>query len=193
MKVDESMQIEQEEQVLALLCDSSDSSGLTSQEIMDKIDIKSTTLLDILNTLAKSNKIEFLTINNSIVFCPISSLESNKLSKMSQNDKIVYNFIKESHQKGTWLKNIKEKSGLHIKNCNDSIQKLEKLKIIKLVKSVKQPAKKVYMLYELEPSMELTGGSWYTDDQMDVEFIDALSQMIMRFLEKVQNSYFKLI
>jgi DNA-directed RNA polymerase III subunit RPC6 len=38
------------------------------------------------------------------------------------------------------------------------------------------------MLAELEPSVELTGGSWYTDNVMDVEFIDQLSMQIFKYI-----------
>lgn len=44
------------------------------------------------------------------------------------------------------------------------------------------PTRKVYMLYELEPSVELTGGAWYTDQELDVEFIDQLSNQLYRFI-----------
>ena len=38
------------------------------------------------------------------------------------------------------------------------------------------------MLYELQPSVELTGGAWYTDQELDVEFIDTLSNQLYRFI-----------
>ncbi len=38
------------------------------------------------------------------------------------------------------------------------------------------------MLAELEPSVDLTGGSWYTDNVMDVEFIDQLSNQIYKYI-----------
>lgn len=40
----------------------------------------------------------------------------------------------------------------------------------------------MYMLVEYEPSVELTGGSWYTDETMDVAFIDTLSTFILKFI-----------
>jgi DNA-directed RNA polymerase III subunit RPC6 len=160
--------------------------GILTDLLSQKTNLDSTSLLEILNNLAQANKVEFLsTTNNQILIKSIPIEESLKLSKMSVNDKIVYKFIKESCEKGTWLKNIKDKSGLHVKNVVDSIKNLEKEKIIKMVKSVKQPTKKVYMLYELEPDVELTGGSWYTDDTMDIEFIDTLCSMILKFIQKV--------
>lgn len=56
------------------------------------------------------------------------------------------------------------------------LKTLDSRKIIKAVKSVVNKNKKVYMLYELEPSKELTGGAWYTDQQFDAEFTEILTQ-----------------
>lgn len=39
-------------------------------------------------------------------------------------------------------------------------QVLEGRKLVKAVKNVNSPSRKVYMLAELEPSRELTGGAW---------------------------------
>ena len=51
---------------------------------------------------------------------------------------------------------------------------LEGRNAIKTVKSITSKSKKMYMLYELEPAKELTGGPWYTDQDFDHEFIDEL-------------------
>ncbi len=46
------------------------------------------------------------------------------------------------------------------------------------------------MLYELEPSVELTGGAWYTDQELDVEFIDTLANQLYKFIaSKVSTVY----
>ena len=63
-----------------------------------------------------------------------------------------------------------------------AIKQLERQGHIKSVKSVKTPTKKLYMLTEFEPSVELTGGAWYTDDVLDVEFIDQLSHQLLKYI-----------
>ena len=40
------------------------------------------------------------------------------------------------------------------------------------------------MLYDIEPSVELTGGAWYTDQEMDTDFIDQLSEQVHKFIMK---------
>ena len=63
--------------------------------------------------------------------------ESSKLREMNDQERIVYQFIKESGNKGTWIKHIKDKSGLHTKIVTETVHKLEKKLFIKAVKSVK--------------------------------------------------------
>lgn len=38
------------------------------------------------------------------------------------------------------------------------------------------------MLYHLEPSVEMTGGPWYTDNELDTEFIKLLCSASLRFI-----------
>jgi DNA-directed RNA polymerase III subunit RPC6 len=42
--------------------------------------------------------------------------------------------------------------------------------------------KKVYMLAELKPSKEHTGGAWYTDQTFDAEFVNVLKQQCVQFV-----------
>lgn len=105
-----------------------------------------------------------------------------RLSSLSINERQVFMLIKASGNRGTWLKDIRIKSGLHQQVVQLSIKSLEKQAYIKGVKSVKAPTKKLYMVFDVEPSQELTGGAWYTDDTLDVEFIDQLSAQLLKFV-----------
>ena len=120
--------------------------------------------------------------------------EKNRTSSLNDTERIVYQLIKGAKNKGIWIKDIKSKSGLHTQLVNSNVKSLEKKILIKAVKSVKTPTRKVYMLYELEPSVELTGGAWYTDQELDVEFIDQLSNQLYKFiLSKVFLPFFYLL
>ena len=39
------------------------------------------------------------------------------------------------------------------------------------------------MMAHLEPSVELTGGPWYTDNELDTEFIKLLCTAFLRFIQ----------
>lgn len=49
--------------------------------------------------------------------------------------------------------------------------------------SMQHPNLKMYMLEHLEPSVALTGGPWYTDNELDTEFIKLLSTACLRFIQ----------
>ena len=142
----------------------------TMNEIMQEINLLSGTFIQV------------LTVKGKPVFKALDSEEISKTLSMTENERIIYNLIKSSKNKGIWIKDIKSKSGLHTQLVNSNIKSLEKKLFIKAVKSVKTPTKKVYMLYDLEPSVELTGGAWYTDQELDVEFIDQLASQLYRFI-----------
>lgn len=114
---------------------------------------------------------------------------------------MVLGFIKESGDRGVWSKTLKAKSGLHQSVLTKCISQLEGMKKIKSVKSVKvhclfallslgwgmntfvqNPTRKMYMLEGITPSIELTGGPWYTDNDLDTELIEAVAKMCYRFV-----------
>ena len=67
---------------------------------------------------------------------------------------------------------------------------MESKKLIKSVKSVTASKKKLYMLYGLEPDVSITGGTWYSNQDFEVEFVDVLNQQCLRFLqEKVKQCF----
>ena len=46
------------------------------------------------------------------------------------------------------------------------------------------------MLAHLEPSVELTGGPWYTDNELDTEFIKLLSTACLHYIhDRVRTSF----
>ena len=45
------------------------------------------------------------------------------------------------------------------------------------------PTRKIYMLANLTPSVELTGGPWFTDNELDTEFVDLLKKCAYKYLQ----------
>lgn len=45
------------------------------------------------------------------------------------------------------------------------------------------------MLYDLEPSQDITGGPWYSENEFDIAFIEAHAQAILKYIrEAVRES-----
>jgi DNA-directed RNA polymerase III subunit RPC6 len=54
--------------------------------------------------------------------------------------------------------------------------------LVKSVRSVTSKSKKLYMLFDMVPSKEITGGPWYTEQEFDHEFVDELCNYIVSFI-----------
>lgn len=102
---------------------------------------------------------------------------------MDDNELIIYNHIKEAKNEGIWTKMIKARTNLHQTIMNRCLKLLEQKQLVKSVKSVKFPTRKIYMLYDLTPSIELSGGPWYTDNELDTGFIHELSMACLRYIQ----------
>lgn len=102
---------------------------------------------------------------------------------------------------GIWTKHLKTKTNLHQTIIDRSLKTLTQKRLVKRVPSVQvyatlyaivlsidprrliqHPTRKIYMLEGLEPSISLTGGPWYTDNELDTEFIQHLTEVCYKFV-----------
>ncbi|PIL32108.1 hypothetical protein GSI_06814 [Ganoderma sinense ZZ0214-1] len=103
---------------------------------------------------------------------------------MSGEEGMILSYIQSAGNEGIWTKHLKAKTELHQTVIDRCIKSLMQKQLIKAVKSVKYPTRKIYMLYHLEPSVEMTGGPWYTDNELDTEFIKLLCSASLRFIRE---------
>jgi DNA-directed RNA polymerase III subunit RPC6 len=101
---------------------------------------------------------------------------------------------------GIWTKHLKAKTNLHQTVIDRVLKSLTTKNLIKRVPSVQvrsfftlqsvedllnhdqHPTRKIYMLSGLDPSVALTGGPWYTDNELDTEFIQHLTEACLKFI-----------
>lgn len=100
---------------------------------------------------------------------------------MSPDEALIYLHIEESGRDGIWTKSLHGRTNLHHNVITRCLKSLEALRYIKQVKSVKTPTRKIYMLASIEPSIEMSGGPWFTDSEIDTEFIENLLNVIWRY------------
>lgn len=105
------------------------------------------------------------------------------------DEKLVFAVIKESGNKGIWIRDISTKTNVKSTALNKTLKSLESKKLIKSVQSVNANKKKVYMLYDLEPDRSVTGGAWYSGKEFESEFVEILNEQCYHFLvqRKEQN------
>ncbi|CAN0559640.1 unnamed protein product [Ectocarpus sp. 12 AP-2014] len=68
-----------------------------------------------------------------------------------------------------------------------TLKSLEGRHLVKTAKSVTSKSKKLYMLYELTPAKEITGGPWYTDQEFDYEFVKHLSSYVLSYVKEQET------
>lgn len=135
--------------------------------------------------------------------CHVYSCLSNlfRIKNMSQDEALIYFHIEEAGRNGIWTKILHSRTNLHHNVITRCLKTLEAQRYVKQVKSVKNPTRKIYMLSSIEPSIEMSGGPWFTDAEIDTEFIENLLSVIWRYCvslsypstfnpsEKLQESY----
>lgn len=91
----------------------------------------------------------------------------------TEEEQVIYGLIEESKTRGIWIKELRDGSGLNQLQLRKTLKSLETKKLIKTIKAV-GTTKKCYILFDLEPDMSLTGGTFYSEQQLDTELINTL-------------------
>ena len=95
---------------------------------------------------------------------------------------MVYSYIESSQREGIWIKNIYTRANLHQGIVTRCVKSLESRGRIKTIQNAKFPKRKTYMLAGLQPSEDVTGGAFYTDGNLDEDFVDHLLTWIERYI-----------
>lgn len=117
-----------------------------------------------------------------LVFRVIQQEEREKLKDLSAHDVAIYKLIKDSLDKGISKREIIGKSELPTAVVTKSLSFLEKKKIIKHFTSFSKKSLKLFILYDVQPSREKTGGSLFSDGKLDVELVNVLKERIFEFV-----------
>jgi DNA-directed RNA polymerase III subunit RPC6 len=96
----------------------------------------------------------------------------------------VYSLIDEAGSEGIWTKAIKTRANLHDAVFRAAIKALESKHMIADMKSVEHPTRKMYIKASLQPSTRATGGSWYTDNELDEDFIETICKVLYQYVKK---------
>lgn len=91
--------------------------------------------------------------------------------------------ITTTHLRGIWTRDIKVSSSIPQQSLTKALKLLEQRMLIKSIRSVVSKSKKLYVLFDVEPAKEITGGPWYSDQEFDHEFVAALGEYIYRVVE----------
>ncbi|KAG0651389.1 putative DNA-directed RNA polymerase III subunit rpc6 [Hyphodiscus hymeniophilus] len=110
--------------------------------------------------------------------------EARKYRSLKPEHEIVYGLIDEAGSEGIWSKTIKSRTNLHDAVFRSAIKALEGKNMITDMKSVEHPTRKMYIKSSLQPSDRATGGPWFTDGELDEEFIALISNVLYQYVQK---------
>ncbi|KAF9057373.1 RNA polymerase Rpc34 subunit-domain-containing protein [Panaeolus papilionaceus] len=139
-----------------------------------------------LNFLLSAGLFKLLTNSaGQVSFRAVSKEEVLATKGLSGEENLVLSHIKHSGNEGIWTKHLKAKTNLHQTVIDRCLKTLTQKRLIKRVQSVQHITRKIYMLEGLEPSISLTGGPWYTDNELDTEFIQNLMEACYRLISDI--------
>ncbi|KAH9808917.1 RNA polymerase Rpc34 subunit-domain-containing protein [Melampsora americana] len=176
--------LSKDERELFTRCVNAEQRTLSHEELqaaMPKLDVVEK--MNVANSLIARGMLQVKRLQDELFYTAIDKTQQRANSNMTADEKLVYDSIASSGNTGMWTKTLKARTNIHQSNINKFLKSLESKNLIKSVKSVKFPTRKIYMLSELQPSIELSGGPWYTDNELDIEFITVLLRSIHQCLQ----------
>lgn len=87
---------------------------------------------------------------------------------------------------GILIGDLKRELKLQDGSVKKSLKTLENQKLIKNVVDVHHKLNKYFMAVEFEPSKEITGGCWYLEGKLDIEFIRYLKELCLKYIEMIK-------
>lgn len=151
--------------------------------------VKPLELVSSINSLVSRGLIElFRSPKGGLVYRAFQKEEVDLILSLEGDEKIVYQCIKGSGNRGIWTRDLKTRTNLHQTVITKVLRSLDNRRLIKSIKSVKNSTRKVYMLYNLEPSIEVTGGPWFSENELDLEFIEEMCKVCLRYIENKEGS-----
>ncbi|KAG0141620.1 hypothetical protein CROQUDRAFT_663575 [Cronartium quercuum f. sp. fusiforme G11] len=176
--------LSKDEKELFTKCVNAEQRTLSHEELqaaMPKLDVVEK--MNVANSLIARGMLQVKRLQDELFYTAVDKTQQKTNSSMNLDEKLVYDSIASAGNTGLWTKTLKARTNIHQSNIVKILKSLEGKNLIKSVKSVKFPTRKIYMLSELQPSIELSGGPWYTDNELDTEFIGVLLRSIHKCLQ----------
>lgn len=152
------------------------------------VKLKNVELVNALNFLEYHRMCCLRNENNNIYARMRKEEIIKKLSKLSIVDYTIFTKVEASQNNGIWTADIRKQSKLLIHQVQKGVKLLCEQKLIKQVNNIHVKNRKMYILYELEASDKVIGGSFYTDGEFNKKIFNFMKDQICFFLKNHNNS-----
>lgn len=171
------------ERLLALLAASS--SGVTDSALKHAFGAEYEMMVPVLNELLGQNRIQLFTQSSGeMLFRLINEDKAAKMSGLTHEQVLVYQEIEKAGSSAIWSGDIRKKLNMQTQSIDKTLKLLLNRGLIKLTRDVNRKNRKIYILTELEPAKEISGGPWYTDHEFDHEFVQVLGATIVKYVKE---------
>ncbi|RPD63997.1 hypothetical protein L227DRAFT_521286 [Lentinus tigrinus ALCF2SS1-6] len=156
---------------------------VVSQQDLGLLAPDASTRLDALNFLLGTGLFVALeSKGHGLSYRAVTSDELKQKKGLSQEEGLVLDHIRAAGNEGIWTKHIKVKTQLHQAVVDKCLKSLTQKQLIRTVTDVRYATRKIYMLAGIEPSAALTGGPWFTDKELDTDFIKLLMDVCLKIV-----------
>jgi DNA-directed RNA polymerase III subunit RPC6 len=140
-------------------------------------------LVPVINDLLAVNRMQLLTQGDVLFYRIVQEETAAKFEGLGPEQILVYQICERAGNKGIWTRDIKNAANIPQHTLTKTLKILEQRSLLKSVRSVTSKSKKLYMLFDTIPAKEITGGPWYTDQEFDSEFLEALCNFIIQVVQ----------
>ncbi|KAI9772347.1 MAG: 34-kDa subunit of RNA polymerase III (C) [Candelina submexicana] len=140
------------------------------------------TLLQCVQGLMNDGLLKVHTHDGLMAWKVVKPEDAAREKSLSQEETMILSHIRDTQREGIWTTTLRRRVNLHLSIVTRCLRTLESKNFIKAIKNVKYPARKIYILASLNPSEDVTGGPWFTDGELDTNFIDYLADWVQQYI-----------
>lgn len=165
--------------------------GISNKTLMTKFpDEEKNLLVEVINELLGESRLIMSKgggADNEHFYSLVAEEVAQKYQGLDVSARMVLQVIEKAGDFGIWTRDIRMQTNIQQQALNKIFKLLEQRLLIKPVKSVAAKTKKLYMLFELTPRKELTGGVWYSGLDFDHEFINELRTFVLHIIRRMNQ------
>jgi len=154
--------------------------GLTEQELVDAGWGDKTQFISIVNNLLSRGRLKLEQVGGQYIY----KAEDNRLVGLGEDHRRIYQLIEKSGDKGAWSKELQSESRLQQHAIAKITKELITRRLVKEVRPVTSKTKKVFMLYDIQPAREVSGGTWWQDGEFAASWVETLRGQCLNFIEE---------